>query len=124
MSHSPSPSQFTGVVLLEETTPLLSPAHSQHLSPSSIVSPPKKQTILQNRNVFLSLLVVSIAGLSESMWASGVLVAFINIMTGKNAEVGYVEATQGIAQLVTALPMGYLADKYSRSVFAWRLPLF
>ena len=50
------------------------------------------------------------------MWSGTVFVAFLYTLTNdSNSKVGYVEAMQGASQLASALPVGYLADKYSRS---------
>eukprot|EP00301_Raphidiophrys_heterophryoidea_P005689 c12359_g1_i5.p1 GENE.c12359_g1_i5~~c12359_g1_i5.p1 ORF type:complete len:215 (+),score=36.63 c12359_g1_i5:26-646(+) len=96
----------------------MSGSQGASLNEATPLVPPEQKTKenFNRHNVILSLIVVTIVGFSESIWASGMIVAFINIMTGKNEYVGYAEATTGIAQLVTALPVGYLADKYSRSL--------
>lgn len=68
-----------------------------------------------NRNVVLTILVSIISGISASIFEGAILVGFVFVMTGSNADAGYVEASQGVAELVMALPIGYLADKYPRS---------
>ena len=61
-------------------------------------------------------------GLSDSIWTGTIVVAWVQLLAGgpdahdSNRKVGYVEATQGMAMLLTALPVGYIADKYSRQL--------
>ena len=55
-------------------------------------------------------------GLSDSIWTGTLIVAWIFLLSdGSNSAVGYIEAVSGIAALVTALPVGYVADKIGRS---------
>eukprot|EP00873_Tetraselmis_striata_P014795 jgi/Tetstr1/435059/TSEL_024029.t1 len=69
-----------------------------------------------NWNVGLALLVAAAGGLSESIWGTTVLSAFIYLTTdGSNFIVGWAEGVQGIAALVSALPVGWLGDKLPRS---------
>lgn len=68
-----------------------------------------------NRNVVLTILVSTVSGIAASIFEGAILVGFVYVMTGSNASAGYVEASQGVAELVMALPIGYLADKYPRS---------
>jgi len=69
-----------------------------------------------NRNVFLNILLAGTSGVADSVWSGTVFVAFLYTLTNdSNSKVGYVEAMQGASQLASALPVGYLADKYSRS---------
>ena len=67
-----------------------------------------------NRNVVLTILVSTVSGIAASIFEGAILVGFVYVMTGSNASAGYVEASQGVAELVMALPIGYLADKYPR----------
>ena len=54
--------------------------------------------------------------MSDSIWSGMTLAAYIYIVTdGSNSKVGFVEAAQGLATLITALPIGYIADHYGRS---------
>ena len=61
-------------------------------------------------------------GFSDSIWTGTIIVAWVQLLAGgedapdSNSKVGYVEATQGLAMLLTALPVGYIADKVSRQV--------
>ena len=85
---------------------------------------PQEQRILidMNHNVCLELLLCVTYGMSDSLWAGTVLAAYLKKLgqlpsssaggssTGANGWVGNVEAANGLASLVTALPVGYLAD--------------
>jgi len=51
-----------------------------------------------NRNVLLNLVLNAFCGVSDSLWAGAVLVAFLYQLTGNNAQIGYVEALQGGVQ--------------------------
>lgn len=68
-----------------------------------------------SRNVWVTLILCSFWGLADSIWAGAVLAGWLYILTEKNSSVGFVEAAQGVAALVFALPVGYLADKWGRS---------
>mmetsp|Transcript_39556 Transcript_39556/g.112189 ORF Transcript_39556/g.112189 Transcript_39556/m.112189 type:complete len:474 (-) Transcript_39556:235-1656(-) len=69
-----------------------------------------------NRNVALGLGLAASAGLSESVWGTTVLSAFIYLLTdGSNLAVGYAEGVQGVSALLSALPVGWLADHWPRS---------
>jgi MFS family permease len=53
---------------------------------------------------------------SLGIWTGTVLAAFLYLLSGgSNSAVGYIEAIQGVATLITALPVGYIADKFGRS---------
>lgn len=69
-----------------------------------------------NHNVWLCLLMWALYSLADSIWNGTVFVSFLYIMADdSNADVGYIEAMQGAAMLLTALPVGYLADKGSKA---------
>ena len=69
-----------------------------------------------SRNVYLTLLMCAIWGLADSIWNGTILAAWLYLLSDdKNAPVGYVEAASGLAALIFALPLGYLADKIGRS---------
>eukprot|EP00961_Rhodomonas_salina_P276505 3735939-Rhodomonas_salina.1 len=53
--------------------------------------------------------------MASALWAGTAIVAFIYVLTDSNSRVGFVEAAQGLANLVFALPVGYLADKWSKA---------
>jgi MFS family permease len=80
-----------------------------------------------NHNVALLLLMRIVSGLHTSLWSGTVLASYLYVLMGSNAYAGYVEAAMGIANLVFALPAGYLADRFSRSgviaVGGWCVPL-
>ncbi|GMH64524.1 hypothetical protein TrRE_jg6689, partial [Triparma retinervis] len=73
-----------------------------------------------NRNVFWSLVLCTFYGLADNLWAGTVFAAYLEITNDDhNSAVGYVEGANGIAALLTAIPVGYLADKYPRSRIIW-----
>jgi len=75
-----------------------------------------KQVIL-NHNVFLTLLLDVMYGISDSLWSGTVFAAYLKRLGGEqNGPVGDIEAVNGLAVLFSALPVGYLADKYGRSI--------
>ena len=44
------------------------------------------------------------------------IVAWIFLLSdGSNSAVGFIEAVSGVAAMVAAFPVGYIADKYGRS---------
>ena len=75
-----------------------------------------------SRNVYVMLVLCLLWGFSDSIWTGTIVVAWVQLLAGganatnSNSKVGYVEATQGMAMLLTALPVGYIADKYSRQL--------
>jgi MFS family permease len=70
----------------------------------------------QNPNVRHILYLVFFAGLSESMGFGPTLSSYLYISTGRsNLTVGYLDSAMGISKLLTALPMGDIADRYGRS---------
>jgi MFS family permease len=76
----------------------------------------------KNHNVVLSLVWCVIAGTADSIWTSVVLSGFLLALSssmGKASEgntlVGIAEAVQGLTQLVTALPVGYYADRFGKA---------
>lgn len=72
-----------------------------------------------NRNVRLTLIQTALIGLADSIWTGTVLAAFVYIMQRnhnvKNTSVGLVEMAYGLSQLLSAFPVGYIADKKGRS---------
>lgn len=68
-----------------------------------------------NHNVRACLLLCVLSGVADSTWSGTVIAAFILIASGSNTTVGLVEAAQGLATLLFALPIGYLADRYGRA---------
>ena len=73
----------------------------------------------KNHNVLLSLVFCVVAGTADSIWSSVVLSGFLLALAqamGQTKEgntlVGAAEGVWGLAQLLTALPVGYLADKH------------
>ena len=69
-----------------------------------------------NHNVFLNLLLAALYGLSGSLWNGTAYVAYLKRLgRNKNGPLGDIEAVSGLATLLTALPVGYLADRLGRS---------
>ena len=68
-----------------------------------------------HNNVRLIVVMTLLYSLASSIWSDTALAAFLLEKTGSNAAVGSVEAAGGLAQLVTALPVGYLADKFGKA---------
>lgn len=69
-----------------------------------------------NHNVALNLTVCLFFGLSDSLWDGTPIAAYLKKLgNGRNGPLGDIEAVGGLASLVTALPIGYLADKIGRS---------
>lgn len=91
---------------------------------SSSTPPPSKDVVIcsksVNRNVFWSLVLCTFYGLADNLWAGTVFAAYLEITNGdQNSAVGYVEGANGMAALFTAIPVGYLADRYPRSRIIW-----
>ena len=69
-----------------------------------------------NHNVFLTLVLDVLYGISDGLWGGTVFCAYLlRVGNNRNGPVGKVEAVNGLAVLFSALPVGYLADKYGRS---------
>jgi MFS family permease len=69
-----------------------------------------------NHNVFLTLVLDVLYGVSDSLWGGTVFAAYLKKLGhDRNGPVGDIEAVNGLAVLLSALPVGYLADKYGRS---------
>jgi MFS family permease len=69
-----------------------------------------------NHNVFLTLILDVLYGISDGLWGGTVFCAYLlRVGNNRNGPVGKVEAVNGLAVLFSALPVGYLADKYGRS---------
>ena len=70
--------------------------------------PPKPKT---SRNIYLMLVLCCLWGFSDSIWTGTIIVSWVQLLAGgedakhSNSKVGYVEATQGLAMLLTALPV-------------------
>ena len=69
-----------------------------------------------NQNVVMTIVLCTFYGLADNLWSGTVFAAYLLILNnGSSSAVGYVEAANGLAGLFTALPVGYIADKYGRS---------
>ena len=80
----------------------------------------------KNRNVILVLIWSVVAGIADSIWSNTVLSGFLLALadaihpTGKhnphdNTLVGTAEAVQGMAMLLSALPVGLVADWFGKA---------
>ncbi len=70
-----------------------------------------------SRNVYLIIFMCALWGLADSIWTGTILVSWLYLVTnGSNSQVGIVEAAGGLSTLVTALPIGYIADKFGRAI--------
>lgn len=65
-------------------------------------------------NVLFGLAATALYGLGNGLYQSTVLPAFILDVGGSNFDVGFAEGLQGASNMISALPAGYLADKWSR----------
>jgi MFS family permease len=73
-------------------------------------------TIRINHNVFFNLIVAVLYGVSSSLWNGTAYAAYLKKLgNDKNGPLGAIEAVSGLASLVTALPIGYIADTVGRS---------
>eukprot|EP00538_Stauroneis_constricta_P013250 CAMPEP_0119565530 /NCGR_PEP_ID=MMETSP1352-20130426/30384_1 /TAXON_ID=265584 /ORGANISM="Stauroneis constricta, Strain CCMP1120" /LENGTH=610 /DNA_ID=CAMNT_0007614465 /DNA_START=32 /DNA_END=1867 /DNA_ORIENTATION=- len=69
-----------------------------------------------NHNVLLNLLLCVVYGVSGSLWNGTANAAYLKKLGhDRNGPLGDIEAVSGLASLITALPVGYLADRFGRS---------
>ena len=69
-----------------------------------------------NHNVVVCWGLVLFSGCADSTWTGTALAAYLyKLMDNSNASAGYAEAAQGIASLLFALPVGWAADRGSKS---------
>ena len=69
-----------------------------------------------NHNVVVNWLLKVSTGMADSIWSGTVLASYLYELMGQsNSFAGYVEAAQGVASLVVALPVGWLADRGSKA---------
>lgn len=75
-----------------------------------------RSPIRVNHNVLLNLVLAVLYGISGSLWNGTAYAAYLKKLgRDKNGPFGDIEAVYGLATLVTALPVGYLADRWGRS---------
>lgn len=75
-----------------------------------------KERLRVNHNVFLNLVLALTYGVSGSLWNGTAFAAYLKLLGhDKNGPLGDIEAVNGLASLITALPIGYMADKIGRS---------
>jgi len=75
-----------------------------------------KERLRVNHNVFLNLALAFTYGVSSSLWNGTAFAAYLKLLGhDKNGPLGDIEAVFGLASLLTALPVGYMADKIGRS---------
>ena len=76
-----------------------------------------KKTVSVNHNVLLNLVLSILYGISNSLWNGTAYLVYIKKLAhGSNKPVGAIEAVSGLASLLCALPIGYCADTYGRSI--------
>ena len=101
-----------------------SPQHQQPTDKDVVIPPcgvccgrqQSHRPLIVNYNVLLNLIVCALYGMSDSLWNGTAYAAYVKIVgNNQNAPLGILEALNGMASLVTALPIGYLADKVGRS---------
>mmetsp|Transcript_7239 Transcript_7239/g.12230 ORF Transcript_7239/g.12230 Transcript_7239/m.12230 type:complete len:606 (+) Transcript_7239:187-2004(+) len=69
-----------------------------------------------NHNVVVTWLLVVVEGIGDNIWTGTVLASYLYELMGKsNAYAGYVEAAQGLSNLIVALPVGWAADRGSKA---------
>ena len=68
-----------------------------------------------NPNIKNILWICCLSGFYDSLWTLTILVAYTDLFMGEPKYVGIVEACRGLSSLLTAIPIGYLSDKYGRS---------
>lgn len=67
------------------------------------------------RNRSLTILYTAFAFGGRSVWSHSVLPTYVYFLNGHNAaQVGYLTAIMGLAQLLASIPAGVLADRYRR----------
>ena len=76
----------------------------------------KDRKLRINHNVFLNLALAVLYGIAGSLWCGTAYAAYVQKLGhGRNGPFGEIEAVFGLATLITALPVGYLADRWGRS---------
>lgn len=76
---------------------------------------PKKMVQVYTWNVKMGLLTGIFYSLGYGLFQQTILPSFILFVGGSNLAIGFAEGLQGISNLLTAIPSGWLADTYSRS---------
>ena len=77
----------------------------------------RKVVFRMNHNVFVNLVLSITYGFSDSLWGDAIFAAYLkNLYQGKNAPLGRIEALHGFATLLTAFPIGWIADTQGRSL--------
>jgi len=81
---------------------------------------PKKRGLQLNRNLILGLTLTGVYSFANNIYSTNVFPNFLLEVAGGNTFLfGIAEGLQGLSQLVTAFPIGYLADKYKRKYLLW-----
>lgn len=82
---------------------------------SSAEEEPVAQQPRISRNVPIALAYTAFVFAGRSVWSQSVLSTFVFLIRQEDYRaVGFITAVMGLAQLVTSLPVGYLADRYRR----------
>jgi MFS family permease len=96
----------------EDNTNCSSENKNISLSLSYLTCGCSKTTITLNHNVWLDIIVCSTYGLSTSLANGTAFAAYVKKIGGnRNGPLGNIEAAEGLAALLTALPIGYMADQ-------------
>ncbi|CAB9498258.1 Major Facilitator Superfamily [Seminavis robusta] len=75
-----------------------------------------RQVLRLNHNVFWNFVLMITYGISEGLWGGAVFAAYCKqLYKGRNAPLGIIEAVYSIAELVFAVPIGYLADTHGKA---------
>jgi len=83
-------------------------------------TPPSAESIW-NWNTRWAMAMCLVAGVADSIWSDTVLSSFLFVLaehmgeSKDNTMVGLAEAASGVSMLLFALPVGYLADKWSKA---------
>ncbi|CAL1148056.1 unnamed protein product [Cladocopium goreaui] len=65
-------------------------------------------------NVICGIVATAFYRMGAGLYMMTVLPSFILLVGGNNFDVGFAEGLQGLANLLSAMPAGYIADKWSR----------
>lgn len=74
-----------------------------------------KAAKLWNHNVICSLFLTFFFGFGSGLYQQTVLPGFLLFVGGDNLAIGFAEGLQGIANMISAFPAGWVADKYTRT---------
>ncbi|QDZ20459.1 MFS general substrate transporter [Chloropicon primus] len=79
-----------------------------------------KSGLKLNRNLLLGFTLTGVFSFANNIYSTNVFPVFLlKVADGNTLLFGLAEGLQGLAQLVTAFPIGWLADKYKRKYLLW-----